>query len=122
MDVLSVKIGIKRVYDEFSPKDGLRLLVDRLWPRGIKKEDLALDAWAKEFAPSSALRIWFGHDPKNFKEFEKKYFKELDENQPLWKPLIDKYKNQKITLLYAAKDPRCNHALCLKAYLTHHFG
>lgn len=112
-----MKIEIKRVYDAPSDEDGVRLLVDRLWPRGIKKENLKMDGWLKDIAPSPQLRTWFGHEPSRFHEFEKKYIKELEENQSSWKPQLDKYAHKKITLLYAAKDPLINHAICLKAYL-----
>jgi uncharacterized protein YeaO (DUF488 family) len=110
-------IQIKRVYDPADPSDGARILVDRLWPRGIKKSDLKMDAWIKEITPSTELRKWFNHDPEKFKEFERKYTKELDESKSLWYPLIEKYLHGKITLLYAAHDPEVNHALCLKRYL-----
>jgi uncharacterized protein YeaO (DUF488 family) len=112
-----MEIEIKRVYDEPSKKDGVRIFVDRLWPRGVKKEDLVMDAWIKDIAPSPELRKWFGHDPARFKAFEKKYDEELKSTQPLWMPQIEKYADKKMTLLYAAKDPDINHALCLKSYL-----
>jgi uncharacterized protein YeaO (DUF488 family) len=110
-------IQIKRVYDPAEPSDGVRILVDRLWPRGIKKSDLKMDAWIKEITPSTELRKWFNHDPEKFKEFEKRYDRELDESKALWYPLIEKYLKGKITLLYAAHDPTVNHALCLRRYL-----
>lgn len=116
-----MNIEIKRVYEEHSNEDGVRLLVDRLWPRGIKKENLQMDAWIKDIAPSPQLRKWFGHDSIRFKEFEKKYIEELDSNKHLWKPQFDKYAHGKITLLYAAKDPHINHALCLKSYLQKNY-
>lgn len=112
-----MNIKIKRVYEEPSDQDGIRLLVDRLWPRGIKKEHLLIDAWLKDLAPSSQLRKWFNHDPSRLKDFEKKYAEELESNKDIWKPELAKYAHQKITLLYAAKDPHINHALCLKSYL-----
>lgn len=111
-------IQIKRVYEDPSQTDGVRILVDRLWPRGIKKDELCINAWIKEIAPSPELRRWFNHDPKKFKTFEKMYSKELDENRESWLPLIQKYLKRKITLLYAAKDPEVNHAECLRKYLT----
>lgn len=112
-----MKIAIKRVYDEPSEDDGIRLLVDRLWPRGITKARLRMDAWLKDIAPSTELRKSFGHDPSRFKEFEKAYFKELDAYKADWMPQIEKYHGKKITLLYAAKDPLINHAQCLRNYL-----
>lgn len=114
-------IEIKRVYENPSSKDGVRILVDRLWPRGIKKSELILDDWIKELSPSSDLRKWFNHDPSKFKEFEEKYIKELNENKKIWLPLIKKYLSRKITLLYAAHDSEINHARCLQNYLTHLF-
>lgn len=113
------EIKIKRVYEEPSPEDGVRILVDRLWPRGIKKSDLVMDAWIKEIAPSTELRKWFHHDPSRFEEFAKKYKRELNENQEVWFPLIEKYLPGKITLLYGARDPIINHARCLQEYLNH---
>ena len=110
-------IQIKRVYEHPSKSDGARILVDRLWPRGIKKDELLLDAWIKEIAPSSELRKWFDHDPDKFKEFEHQYIEELNENKQVWLPEIQKYLAGKITLLYAAHDPKINHAICLKNYL-----
>lgn len=112
-------IEIKRVYDHPSPTDGARILVDRLWPRGIKKSELVMDDWIKEISPSTDLRKWFNHDPAKFKEFEKRYVKELDANKETWFPLIKKYLSRKITLLYAAHDPEINHAKCLQNYLSH---
>lgn len=79
-----------------------------------------MDAWIKELAPSTELRKWFHHDPANFKEFEKRYAKELDENKAIWMPLIQKYLADTLTLLYAARDPEINHARCLQAYLKKH--
>ena len=113
-------IQIKRVYEAASHADGIRILVDRLWPRGIKKTELHMDAWIKELAPSPELRKWFDHDPKKFKEFERKYIEELDDNKRIWLPLIKEYLADKITLLYAAHDPVINHAHCLQGYLKHH--
>jgi uncharacterized protein YeaO (DUF488 family) len=112
-------IEIKRVYEHPSSTDGIRILVDRLWPRGIKKSELAMDDWIKELSPSPDLRKWFNHDPSKFKEFEKRYVEELDENKKTWFPLIKKYLPKKITLLYAAHDPEINHAKCLQNYLIH---
>ena len=112
-----MNISIKRVYEAPSKEDGVLLFVDRLWPRGIKKENLPMDSWVKEIAPSPELRRWFGHDPSRFKEFEKKYVQELNESKHIWKPLMDEYVDKKITLLHAAKDPQVNHAQCLKSYL-----
>ena len=118
--MMKKSIQIKRVYDAPSREDGSRILVDRLWPRGIKKEELHLTDWIKEIAPSPALRKWFNHEPEKFHEFEKKYTAELTANKALWIPKIHKYINHKITLLYAAHDSKINHAICLQHYLEHH--
>ncbi len=113
------EIRITRIYEPISSEDGTRILVDRLWPRGISREKACLDYWWKEVTPSSQLRKWFGHDPQKFLDFRNLYRKELDENK-----LINEYivcirqilKTQNLTLLYAAKDPSCNHALILKEW------
>ena len=111
-------IVIKRVYENYSPDDGFRVLVDRLWPRGVGKEKARLDLWLKEVAPSPELREWFGHDPAKFKEFSARYEAELD-NNPAIKQLRALTKEHKtVTLLYAARDPQVNHAAILKGYLT----
>lgn len=111
--------AIKRVYDPYSQNDGFRILVDRLWPRGISKERAAVDLWLKDIAPSSGLRQWFNHDPAKFKEFSLKYQAELNENPALdeLRRLIAHHKN--VTLLFGAKDLKNNHAAVLKEFLTH---
>lgn len=108
-------ITIKRAYEKPESRDGKRILVDRLWPRGVRKEALALDAWEKELAPSTELRKWFGHDPAKFKEFAKRYKAELKSKKVELQEL--KKRGRKITLIYAAKDCDCNHALVLKEVL-----
>ncbi len=110
-------IRIKRAYDPPEPGDGQRFLVDRLWPRGVKKEDLHLDGWLKEVAPSDALRRWFGHDPAKWEEFQERYFAELDEKPQAWLPLLEAARQGDITLVYGARDPLHNNAVALKAYL-----
>jgi len=110
-------IRIKRAYDEPAAEDGYRVLVDRLWPRGLQKEVLALDEWCQDIAPSSNLRKWFGHDPAKFDEFRAKYVAELEgsgEAEKLMKRAAD---NDVLTLVYAAKDSQVNHAVVLKEYL-----
>lgn len=111
-------IKLKRAYDEVED-DGCRILVDRLWPRGISKEELKIDHWLKEVAPSDELRKWFDHDPEKFEEFSERY---LDELKTSSNSQIDKLQslckeNQKITLVYAAKDRDHNNAVVLKNYL-----
>jgi len=107
-------VAIKRAYDPPSPQDGSRILVDRLWPRGLSKKKLALDGWIKDVAPSPALRKWFGHEPERFTEFAKRYRAELKGNAAL-----DELRSLKgkITLVYGAKDPRINHAVVLAKVL-----
>lgn len=114
------EILCKRIYDAPEPDDGFRVLVDRLWPRGIKKDAAELDLWAKKIAPTGELRKWFGHDPEKFREFCDRYCQELDENPdaPDFVRLCSEtLLCENITLLYAAKDPTCNHALALRRWL-----
>lgn len=111
-------IQIKRIYEEPSSTDGARVLVDRLWPRGVSKEKAALDLWLKDIAPSSDLRIWFNHDPERFTEFSHKYAEELS-NNPVVESIRELVKgSDTITLLYAAKDPKVNHAIVLQEFLN----
>lgn len=113
-----MKIQIKRVYEKPDPKDGFRILVDRLWPRGLTKEKAAVDLWLKDVAPSTELRKWFGHDPEKWKEFQKKYLKELKENKEAVDTLKEHLKKGTVTLLYAAKDEAHNEAEMLKDYFS----
>ncbi len=110
-------IATKRVYEKPSASDGARILVDRLWPRGISKQKARISLWLKEVAPGSKLREWFSHDPAKWKEFKTKYFKELDANAKVVSALAEKSKHGKVTLVYAAKDELHNNALALKEYL-----
>ena len=107
---------IKRVYESPSPADGKRILVDRLWPRGVKKTDAALDDWMKDIAPSVPLRLWFGHEPARFAEFGRKYRAELAKNPELPK-LRALGRGKTVTLLYGAHDPEVNHAVVLQSVL-----
>lgn len=111
-----MNIKIKRVYEKPEKEDGFRILVDRLWPRGLTKEKADLDLWLKEIAPSTELRKWFGHEPEKWKEFKKKYRKELKENKEAVSILKEHLKGP-LSLLYAAKDEEHNEALVLKNYL-----
>lgn len=110
-------IKVKRVYDEISKDDGKRFLVERVWPRGIKKEILKIDGWLKDVAPSTELRKWFGHKPENWAEFRKKYERELDEKTSLLTPILEASKSGNVTLLYSAKDTLHNSAIVLKEYI-----
>jgi uncharacterized protein YeaO (DUF488 family) len=110
-------VYIKRVYEEAECADGFRVLVDRLWPRGLPKSDVRIDLWAKEAAPSPELRKWFAHDPGKWREFRRRYYAELDARPENLASLKDAASHCTLTLLYAARDPEHNHALALKAYL-----
>lgn len=108
-------VKIKRIYEEPEKSDGFRILVDRLWPRGISKEKAKINLWLKDIAPSNELRKWFGHKPERWNEFKKKYTKELKENIHLIKLIQDIERHKKIiTLLYGAKDQEHNQAVVLK--------
>ena len=111
-------VRAKRVYEAIQRSDGPRFLVERLWPRGVKKEKLKLDAWLKEVAPSDGLRRWFGHDPAKWGEFQRRYRAELDENPNAWKQLLDVARQGNVTLLYSARDTEHNNAIVLKDYLA----
>ena len=110
-------LKIKRVYETTRPEDGVRFLVERLWPRGIKKEDLKMKAWLKEVSPSPDLRRWYEHDVEKWKEFQKRYRKELKDNPEAWKPILDAAREGDVTLLYSARDTEHNIALVLKEFL-----
>lgn len=110
-------ITIKRVYESPSAKDGLRILVDRLWPRGVTKERAHIDYWYKEITPSNGLRKWFAHKSERFNEFTKSYKEELEQQTELLKKIREFSTKQPVTLVYAAKDPKINHAIVLKAVL-----
>lgn len=113
-----MKISIKRVYLPAEDSDGYRVLVDRLWPRGIKKENARIDLWAKALAPSAELRKWFNHIPGRFDEFSKKYVEELKTN-PEVAPILDKLRqHDKVTLLYGARDEQHNNAVVLLHLLS----
>lgn len=110
-------LKIKRVYEDPKRADGVRFLVERLWPRGFKKEGLQMKAWLKDLAPSQDLRKWYSHDVAKWEEFQKRYRKELENNAEAWKPLIDSARHGNVTLLYSAKDTEHNSALVLKKFL-----
>lgn len=113
-------IHLKRAYEEPSPSDGARILVERLWPRGVTKERAAIDLWLKEIAPSPTLRKWFGHDPARWDEFQQRYHEELDANPDAVARLRQKTREGPVTFIYAAKDEQHNGALALREYLRHH--
>lgn len=112
-------IKLKRAYAAKADTDGARLLVDRIWPRGLSKERAALDAWLKDVAPSTELRHWFNHEPERWEEFRKRYTKELEHRQEELKLVADFLKKGGITLLYAASDDEHNNAVVLRDFLIH---
>jgi uncharacterized protein YeaO (DUF488 family) len=110
-------IRVQRVYEPAEANDGARFLVERLWPRGIKKEKLKMDAWLKDIAPSTELRKWFGHEPAKWSEFRRRYFAELAKHPEALKPIRQAARRGNVTLLYSARDEEHNNALALKEYL-----
>jgi uncharacterized protein YeaO (DUF488 family) len=110
-------IKTERIYDNPKGDNGLRILVDRLWPRGLRKDAVKVDLWQKEIAPSNSLRKWFSHDERKWNEFRRRYFKELDGKEELVNMILSKVKDGSITLLYGAKEEKFNNAVALKEYL-----
>lgn len=110
-------IQIKRAYEPAQSSDGARFLVDRLWPRGVKKEALGIQAWLKDAAPGTGLRKWYHHQPALWDEFCRRYFKELEANPGSWEPLLEAARNGKVTLLYSARDAEKNNAAALKEFV-----
>ena len=108
---------IKRVYEEPSEDDGKRILIDRLWPRGLTKEKAKIDVWLKDIAPSIQLRQWFGHDHQKWREFKRRYQGELEKNMTIVSQLVELLKKGNVTLVYGAKDKEHNDAVVLKEYL-----
>jgi len=111
-----MSISIKRIYEPAEDGEGLRILVDRLWPRGISRESAKLDFWAKEISPSNELRKWYSHDPEDWPEFKRRYFEELDRNLDEVMKLVDMIAGQNVTIVYSSKA-KLNNALALKEYL-----
>jgi len=114
LSIIKRMIKVKRIYDPVSPDDGKRILVDRLWPRGIKKNEAEINEWLKDIAPSDGLRKWFSHDPNKWQEFKNRYIKELKNNSELIERLKAVAKKEKVTLLFSAKDIEHNNAVVLK--------
>ncbi len=110
-------VRTKRVYESAEPEDGTRLLVERLWPRGMRKEVLHMDAWLKDVAPSDELRRWFGHDPAKWAEFRERYFEELQNRPAAIRPIEEAARLGNVTLLYSAHDTEHNNAVALREYL-----
>ena len=115
-------IQLKRAYDPVDSADGTRFLVERLWPRGVRKTALPLEAWLKDVAPSTALRRWFGHDPKKWTEFRRRYFRELVGNADALEPIIKAAHHGPVTLVYSSHDTEHNNAVALKDYLEARIG
>jgi uncharacterized protein YeaO (DUF488 family) len=115
-------IQIKRAYEQPSKDDGDRFLVERLWPRGVKKENLLVEAWLKDVAPSSELRKWFQHDPTKWDEFRRRYFRELDKHADAWQKLLARARRGRVTLVYSAHDTEHNNAVALKEFLDRRIG
>jgi uncharacterized protein YeaO (DUF488 family) len=107
-------VRLRRAYEPATPEDGTRILVDRLWPRGVSKKEAALDAWAKDVAPSTELRRWFGHDPDRWEEFTRRYRKELNAHPEALQPLLDAAAKGPLTLIYGARDTEHNEAVVLQ--------
>src|SRR5947207_12874008 len=112
-----MKISIKRAYEDAAPQDGYRVLVDRVWPRGRSKDDLALDDWAKNIAPSTSLRKWFGHDPERWETFQERYRNELSHRRERLRSLLKSAGKRRLTLVYGAKDENHNQAIVLRDIL-----
>ncbi len=110
-------IRLRRVYDPPEPNEGTRYLVERLWPRGIKKIELSFDAWLKDVAPTTELRRWFGHDPAKWAEFRRRYEEELREVPEAWKPILEAARKGRVTLLFSSRDVEHNNAVALKQFL-----
>lgn len=115
-------IRVKRIYDAVADEDGMRILVDRIWPRGVSRAAARIDWWSKEAAPSHELRRWFSHEPERWTEFKRRYFSELDRTPDAWVPLIHECRNGNVTLLYAAGDGSHNNAVALCEYLSANLG
>ncbi|HET8860750.1 DUF488 domain-containing protein [Marivirga sp.] len=111
------RILTKRIYEQASDQDGYRMLIDKVWPRGVKKEDAKLDEWNKDIAPSTDLRKWFSHKAERFDEFARKYRQELEKKEETVQHITDIAEKHQVTLLYGAKDEKHNHAVILQEYL-----
>jgi len=113
-------IHLKRAYDPASSSDGTRLLVERLWPRGVKKTSLKINRWLKDVAPTTELRKWFSHDPAKWDKFRSRYFDELEANPHSWQPILEAAHQGKVTLIYSSHDAEHNNAVALQEFLQRH--
>lgn len=112
-----MSLAVKRIYEPASPRDGFRVLVDRLWPRGLKKQDARVDLWVRELAPSTRLRQWYQHDPEKWPEFRRRYFAELDEHPEAVQELVSRARRGRVTLVFSSKEERLNNAVAMQEYL-----
>lgn len=110
-------LELKRAYDPVSKDDGMRILVERLWPRGLSKSKLHLDAWLKDVGPTTSLRRWFSHDPDKWLQFRARYFRELDSRPESWRPILSAARGRTVTLVYSSHDREHNNAVALKEFL-----
>ena len=110
-------ITLKRAYDPVSRTDGTRFLVERLWPRGVSRTDLRIDAWLKDAGPSTELRKWFSHDPDKWADFRRRYFRELDSRPEAWQPIVSAARRGTVTLVYSSHDTHHNNAVALQQYV-----
>ena len=110
-------IALKRAYDPISHADGMRFLVERLWPRGVSKAKLRIDSWVKEVGPSTDLRKWFSHDPTKWAEFRRRYFRELASRREEWQPILSAARRGTVTLVYSSHDTEHNNAVALQEFL-----
>ncbi|GJM15713.1 MAG: hypothetical protein DHS20C13_10400 [Thermodesulfobacteriota bacterium] len=115
-----MQIKLKRVYEEPANSDGIRILVERLWPRGLSKEKAKVDIWLKDAAPSTELRKWFNHDRAKWEEFKKRYYIELDQNPEALKPIYDLPNTVNITFVYASKEEQYNNSVALRNYISNY--
>jgi len=114
-------IRLKRVYEKADPEDGKRILVERLWPRGLRKDDAKIDAWLKDVAPSTELRKWYSHDPSKWVKFKERYYKELDAKPEMISGLTKECKEKTVTFVFASKEEKLNNASALKEYIERKF-
>ena len=117
-----MSITIRRVYDKPGKSEGYRVLVDRVWPRGVSREEAGIDDWNKHVAPSTGLRKWFGHEPGKWAEFRKRYWQELDDNLAAVASLLEKVRKGRVTLVFGARDQQHNNAVALREYIERKVG
>ena len=112
-----MSISLKRAYEAPARSDGCRILVERLWPRGLKKQDAKIDLWLKDAAPSTELRRWFNHEPDKWAEFKRRYFQELRDREEALPPIVERLRAGRITFVFASREVRFNNAVALKEYV-----